>query len=143
ERQAGGGVLAASERRVASRQRAGDDRPRAARTAGDAHPRLSPRTRPPPRLFPGASGPVALGLERPELLGTLTLGYLLDSARAESFKALTGAEVAFAIDGQVRASTLGPEAHARLSGLLGAEIVPRTMIGGNEYASLVRALHAP
>jgi signal transduction histidine kinase len=106
--------------------------------------------RPAAAFWPHPSGvlqvvsvPVTIGLERPELLGTLTLGYLLDSARAESFKALTGAEVAFAIDGQVRASTLGPEALARLSSLLGAELVPRTMIGGNEYAALVRALHAP
>ena len=89
------------------------------------------------------SVPVTIGLDRPELLGTLTIGYLLDNARAASFKALTGADVAFAIDGQVRASTLGPESHARLSALLGTELVPRTMIGGSEYAALVRALHAP
>ncbi len=87
--------------------------------------------------------PVTIGLDRPELLGTLTVGYLLDNDRAASFKALTGADIAFAIDGQVRASTLGPDAHARLSGLLGAELVPRTMIGDSEYAALVRALHAP
>jgi signal transduction histidine kinase len=89
------------------------------------------------------SVPITIGLDRPELLGTLTIGYLLDSARAASFKALTGADVAFAIDGQVRASTLGPDAHARLSGLLATEMVPRTMIGSSEYAALVRALHAP
>jgi signal transduction histidine kinase len=89
------------------------------------------------------SVPVSIDLDRPELLGTLTIGYLLDNDRAASFKALTGADVAFAIDSQVRASTLGPDAHARLSGLLGSELVPRTMIGDSEYAALVRALHAP
>jgi signal transduction histidine kinase/uncharacterized membrane-anchored protein YhcB (DUF1043 family) len=89
------------------------------------------------------SVPIAIGLDRPELLGTLTIGYLLDTERAASFKALTGADIAFAIDGQVRASTLGADAHAHLSGLLGTELVPRTMIGDSEYAALVRALHAP
>ena len=89
------------------------------------------------------SVPVTIGLERPEVLGTLTLGYLLDNQRAASFKAVTGAEVAFAIDGAVRASTLAPDAQPRLASLLGTELVPRTMIGDSEYAALVRALHAP
>jgi signal transduction histidine kinase len=89
------------------------------------------------------SVPVTIGLDRPEVLGTLTLGYLLDNDRAASFKAVTGADVAFAIDGNVRASTLGAEAQPRLATLLGSELVPRTMIGDSEYAALVRALHAP
>jgi hypothetical protein len=54
------------------------------------------------------SVPVTLGLDRPEILGTLTLGYLLDDRRAAQFKSLTGADIAFAMDGSVRASTLGP-----------------------------------
>ena len=45
------------------------------------------------------SVPVMLGLERPEILGTLTVGYLLDDRRAAQFKALTGADIAFAMDG--------------------------------------------
>jgi signal transduction histidine kinase len=89
------------------------------------------------------SVPVTIGIERPELLGTLTLGYLLDNDRAASFKAVTGADVAFAIDGQIRASTLAAEASPRLASLLGTELVPRAMIGASEYAALVRALHAP
>lgn len=89
------------------------------------------------------SVPVTIGLERPEVLGTLTVGYLLDDERAASFKALTGADIAFAIDGQVRSSTLGPGAHARLATLLNADLVPRTMIGDSEYAALVRPLHPP
>jgi signal transduction histidine kinase len=89
------------------------------------------------------SVPVTIGLDRPEVLGTLTLGYLLDHARAASFKAVTGADVAFAIDGAVRASTLAPDALPSLESLLGTELVPRTMIGDSEYAALVRALHAP
>jgi signal transduction histidine kinase len=90
------------------------------------------------------SVPVTIGLDRPELLGTLTVGYLLGDERAASFKALTGADVAFAIDGEVRSSTLGIDAHAALESLLDSTaMVPRTMIGDTEYAALVKPLHAP
>ena len=87
--------------------------------------------------------PVTIGLDRPQVLGTLTVGYLLDDDRAASFKALTGADVAFAFDGEVRASTLGREAHSRLATLLSADVVPRIMVGDNEYAALVTPLRAP
>ena len=89
------------------------------------------------------SVPVTIGLARPELLGTLTVGYLLDDERAASFKALTGADIAFAIDGQVRSSTLGHATHAQLASLLASDLVPRTMIDGSEYAALIQPLHAP
>ena len=83
---------------------------------------------------------VTLGLDRPEILGTLTVGYLLDDERAASFKALTGADIAFAIDGEVRSSTLGRTAHSTLAGLLQADRVPRAIIGESEYAALVTPL---
>lgn len=87
--------------------------------------------------------PVTIDLDQPEVLGTLTVGYLLDEERAASFKALTGADIAFAIDGEVRSSTLGPEAHPRLAALLAADRIPRAMIGENEYAALITPLRAP
>ena len=89
------------------------------------------------------SVPVTIGLDRPELLGTLTIGYLLDDDRAASFKALTGADIAFAFDGEVRASTLGHESRATLANLLKADVVPRTMIGDNEYAAVIKPLRPP
>jgi signal transduction histidine kinase len=89
------------------------------------------------------SVPVTIGLDRPEILGTLTVGYLLNDERAATFKALTGAEVAFAIDGQVRSSTLPAGDHHQLAGLLGTPRVARTIIGGNEYTALVKVLPIP
>jgi signal transduction histidine kinase len=86
------------------------------------------------------SVPVMVG---PELLGSLTLGYLLDNKRAEQFKALTGADIAFAVDGKVRASTLGAEFHDDLAPLLGAGRVPRIEIGDVEYTALVKLLPPP
>jgi len=53
------------------------------------------------------SVPITIGLDRPDVLGVLSVGYLLDDRRAAQFKALTGADIAFAMDGVVRASTLG------------------------------------
>jgi signal transduction histidine kinase len=50
------------------------------------------------------SVPVPLG---PEFLGVLSIGTLLDDRRAAQFKALSGADIAFAMGGAVRSSTLG------------------------------------
>jgi signal transduction histidine kinase len=84
------------------------------------------------------SVPVTIGLERPELFGTLTLGYLLDDRRAAKFKALTGADIAFAMDGAVRASTLGPGSAEALAPLLAGAGVQRIFIGGEEYVALAQ-----
>jgi signal transduction histidine kinase len=87
--------------------------------------------------------PVTIGLDRPEQLGTLTVGYLLDDARANTFKASTGADVAFAADGKVRASTFPAHERNALAALLSESIVPRVMIGGHEYTALVKPLPPP
>jgi signal transduction histidine kinase len=84
------------------------------------------------------SVPVTLGLDRPEFLGTLTLGYLLDDRRAAQFKSLTGAEIAFAMDGQVRASTLGPGSAEALAPLLTGTGVQRISIGSEEYVAVAQ-----
>lgn len=87
--------------------------------------------------------PVTIGLSPPEHLGLLTLGYVLDDERARSFKTSTGADIAFSVDGHVRASTFAPEHRATLAGLIDQRVVPRVMIGDTEYTALVRPLPAP
>jgi signal transduction histidine kinase len=84
--------------------------------------------------------PVTLGLERPEILGTLTTGYLLDEQRAAQFKTVTGADVAFALGGQVRASTLGPSSHADLAPLAAQGGASSVTIGADEWTVLVKPL---
>ena len=84
------------------------------------------------------SVPVLVGLERPDILGALTLGYLLDDRRAAQFKALTGADIAYSMDGAVRASTLGLGAAETLSPLLSGSGVQRAFIDGEEYLALVQ-----
>jgi signal transduction histidine kinase len=86
------------------------------------------------------SVPVVLGAE---LLGSLTVGYLLDNKRALAFKESTGADLAFALDGHVRASTLDPESHDQLAPLLSVGRVPRVQIADIEYTALVNSLTSP
>ena len=80
------------------------------------------------------SVPITLGLERPEVLGVLSIGYLLDDRRAAQFKALTGADIAFAMGGAARASTL-PGPRDALAPLLAATGPTRIAIAGEEYVA--------
>jgi signal transduction histidine kinase len=84
-----------------------------------------------------ASVPIKLG---PETLGVLSVGYLLDDRRAARFKSLTGADIAFAIDGVVRASTLGPGAADALGPVLAGGSARRISIGGDEYVAVAQPL---
>jgi len=84
------------------------------------------------------SVPIAIGLDRPELMGTLTVGFRLDDALAEQFKRETQSDIAFAVDGQIKASTL-PD-RGRLASLLNSDRVQTISIGGSEYVALRRPL---
>jgi signal transduction histidine kinase len=84
------------------------------------------------------SVPIAIGLDRPELMGTLTVGFRLDDALAEQFKRETQSDIAFAVDGQIKASTL-PD-RGRLASLLNSDRVQTISIGASEYVALKRPL---
>jgi signal transduction histidine kinase len=62
--------------------------------------------------------PIALGLKNPEILGTLSVGFLLDDAFAAQLKQLTGSDIAFGMDGQILSSTLPTDDRRVLSTLL-------------------------
>jgi signal transduction histidine kinase len=87
--------------------------------------------------------PIALGREAPDILGTLSVGFLLDDRRAEQFKRATGSDIAFAADGRIRGATL-PEAvratlaaHARRGGIV------HVQLGDEEYIMTGVALALP
>jgi signal transduction histidine kinase len=76
---------------------------------------VPPGDRPGATFWPHPNGvlqlvtvPVTIDLDRPERLGLLTMGFLLDSSRAGELRRLTGADVAFSFAGDVRASSLPP-----------------------------------
>lgn len=85
--------------------------------------------------------PVTIDLERPELLGSLSMGYLLDATRAAELKGLSGADVAFALAGTVRASSfpaaLLPEVTAWFNADPHAAILT---MGREEFSVLARPL---
>ncbi len=51
-------------------------------------------------------------------MGTLTVGFRLDNALAAQFKRATESDIAFAVDGHIRASTLPAADRAQLASLL-------------------------
>ena len=86
------------------------------------------------------SVPVLPGPESPEVLGALSLGHLFDNRRADQFKSLTGAEIAFAMDGVVRASTLGPSSNRAIESLLAANRPADIVIDSEEYVGVTQPL---
>jgi signal transduction histidine kinase len=86
------------------------------------------------------SVPIAIGLERPELLGTLTLGFRLDDGLAQQFKRVTESDIAFAADGQIKAATIAPSDRPQLAALLNSSGVQTVSLGDSEYVALARPL---
>ena len=87
--------------------------------------------------------PISIGAAPPEIMGTLSLGFVLDDAVAARFGALTDSEVAFALDGTVRAATLPASERDALSRLVGAKGVSRVPLDGAEYVAVSRPLAPP
>ena len=81
--------------------------------------------------------PIAIGRGEPEILGTLSVGFLLDERVAAQLKQATGSEIAFGMDGQILAATLPPEDRAALAGILrSADRSGRVIVGREEYLAL-------
>ena len=101
-------------------------------------------------LLPQSSGvlqlvtvPIAIGLTRPEILGTLSLGFLIDDAVAAQLKAMTGSDVAFGMDGHVLAATLPLENRGELGALLlPSSGLHQARIGSVDYVVLQQRLSA-
>jgi signal transduction histidine kinase len=107
-----------------------------------------PGDRPGATFWPHPSGvlqlvtvAVTIDLDRPERLGLLTLGFLLDAPRAAELRRLTGADVAFAFAGDVRATSLPPAAVPVVAAWFNDE--PRAAVlrlGGEDYSALASPL---
>ena len=87
------------------------------------------------------SVPIWIDPQQPEILGTLSVGFTLDDRAARRFRALTNSDIAFAMDGQIRASTLAPTLWPALTPLLGKDdLWQRVPVGDQEYIAKTRTL---
>jgi signal transduction histidine kinase len=82
-----------------------------------------------------------LAADRPEIFGTLTVGFSLDDRAAARFRALTKSEIAFVHDGRVVAATV-PRAHWPVLASVPRGGVVRRTLGDEEYAVVARPLAA-
>jgi signal transduction histidine kinase len=89
------------------------------------------------------SVPIYIGEEAPEFLGTLSVGFSLDSRAAARFKALTNSEILFGADGAIRAGTLPASAWPGLAPLLVRDgLTPSVRLQDQDYIAAARALPA-
>jgi signal transduction histidine kinase len=77
---------------------------------------------------------------QPQVIGSLSVGFLFDRRRAEQFKRATDTEIAFGIDGRVVAGTLPAADLAEMASLLGVQGTRTVSLRGNDYLGLVRSL---
>ena len=119
---------------------AGDTLPVASALAGGETTSFRPH---PKGVLQVVTVPISIGAQPPEIMGTLSLGFVFDDALAARFGTLTDSEVAFALDGGVRSGTLPVERRAALSPVAGIEGVTRVPLGSQEYVALSRPLAAP
>ncbi|MFN7985075.1 MAG: ATP-binding protein [Vicinamibacterales bacterium] len=81
--------------------------------------------------------PITVGLAHPDVLGTLSVGFLMDDTFAGQLKRLTGSDIAFAMDGQVLSSSLPSGERAALSAVAAnAAGLTNVSLHGEEFAVL-------
>jgi signal transduction histidine kinase/uncharacterized membrane-anchored protein YhcB (DUF1043 family) len=78
-----------------------------------------------------------------EILGTFSVGFSLDNRAAANFKPLTNSDIAFAMDGTIRASTLERGLWPALAPLVARDdLWQRVPVGSNEYIAKTYTLSA-
>ena len=94
----------------------------------------------PQGLLQVLSVPITVGGEPAAIVGSLSVGFLLDGTVASDFKQLTGSDVAFGLGGRVRASTLPRESWAAIDRSRRAGEMTRVSSGAADYVLLSRPL---
>ena len=84
--------------------------------------------------------PIAIYYDRPEIMGALAVGFRLDNNLAAQFKRATESDIAFVVDGQIRASTLPPGNQPLLVSLMKSVGVQTISLEDGEYVALKRPL---
>ena len=87
------------------------------------------------------SVPIWIDKRQPDVLGTLILGVSLDYAQASRFKTQTHSEIAFGVNGAIKAATLPQSTWPALAPLLGTPGVRSTIrLNGEDYLALSNPL---
>jgi signal transduction histidine kinase len=87
------------------------------------------------------SVPIWIDKRQPDVLGTLILGATLDAAQANRFKTLTNSEVAFGVNGAIKAATLPETTWPALASLLGRPGVRSNItLNGEAYLAYANPL---
>ena len=86
--------------------------------------------------------PIVIGLTQPQILGSVTVGFLLNEALASQLKAVTGSDIAFAVGGDILTSTLPREYDKALASRLHGASVSAVALGPDEYVALPLPLTA-
>jgi signal transduction histidine kinase len=85
--------------------------------------------------------PISAGTP-PDIIGTVSVGFMFDRRMAERFKRLTGSEIAFGMGGRVVVSTLPGAGRCVLERKGSADPISRVSVGEDEYLALLRPLAA-
>ena len=86
------------------------------------------------------SVPVTAGGQPGDVLGSLSVGFLLDDDLAQRMKAMTGSEISFAADGRVVASSLPAAYRTALDPILKSQTSATVRVAQDEYVTLLRPL---
>lgn len=88
--------------------------------------------------------PISIGTDTDttDVLGTLSLGFAFNDALAAHFKAVTASEIALALGGEIRASTLSEEAERQAGGILRSPGpgIQSVLLGDDQHIALTRTL---
>jgi len=100
-------------------------------------------------LLPEADGilqlvtvPMLIGRDPQEILGALSVGFMMDDGLAAELKAVTGSEIAFGMGGRILASTLPLPKREALIPLLGSTTASRATLDADDYVVSRRPLAA-
>jgi signal transduction histidine kinase len=86
--------------------------------------------------------PISIDQPTPEILGTLSLGFVMDDELARRLGRVTESEIAFALDGRILAATLPRASWEALGPLLGGPAESEVTLQGDDYVALSRSLSA-
>ena len=90
------------------------------------------------------SVPIWIDKRQPDVLGTLILGASLDSSQAKRFKELTNSEIAFGVNGVIKAASLPEATWPALAPLLGSPgVSSRIAVNGEDYLAFANPLGPP